>query len=231
MYSVIKRTAWEPQIVRTIGIVRARCKIGMTNLVYNMRRLVQLERMAADARLSWLRGWSPCLRVNGPAAAHGAASRARAAPARSRRDDQARPDRRNGSLFERKKSHMLPSGSGQRPESFRPDGDGHKTNMAFLRCAKEPIRTRSRQAQRAGTATRRVRHQLLFSLSLPSPPHDTSPSECVRVPGVQLTLKGRHRGRPFLLGRGRAKPQLGNLQPRPLTLSFPGNRTMKSSRS
>src|SRR3984893_4307277 len=27
-------------IVRTIGIVRARCKIGMTNLVYNMRRFV-----------------------------------------------------------------------------------------------------------------------------------------------------------------------------------------------
>jgi hypothetical protein len=26
------------EIVRTIGIVRARCKIGMTNLVYNMRR-------------------------------------------------------------------------------------------------------------------------------------------------------------------------------------------------
>src|ERR1700731_473363 len=37
-------------IVRTIGIVRARCKIGMTNLVYNMRRFVCLERMAAAAR-------------------------------------------------------------------------------------------------------------------------------------------------------------------------------------
>jgi IS5 family transposase len=34
------------EIVRTIGIVRARCKIGMTNLVYNMRRFVCLERMA-----------------------------------------------------------------------------------------------------------------------------------------------------------------------------------------
>ena len=33
-------------IVRTIGIVRARCKIGMTNLVYNMRRFVCLETMA-----------------------------------------------------------------------------------------------------------------------------------------------------------------------------------------
>ena len=37
-------------IVRTIGIVRARCKIGMTNLVYNMRRFVCLERMVAAAR-------------------------------------------------------------------------------------------------------------------------------------------------------------------------------------
>ena len=30
------------KLVRTIGIVRARCKIGMTNLVYNMRRFVCL---------------------------------------------------------------------------------------------------------------------------------------------------------------------------------------------
>jgi hypothetical protein len=35
--------------VRTIGIVRARCKIGMTTLVYNMRHFVCLERMAAAA--------------------------------------------------------------------------------------------------------------------------------------------------------------------------------------
>ena len=34
------------KIVRTIGIARACVKIGMMNLVYNMRRLVQLERMA-----------------------------------------------------------------------------------------------------------------------------------------------------------------------------------------
>ena len=34
------------KIVRTIGIVRARFKIGMMNLGYNIRRLVQLERMA-----------------------------------------------------------------------------------------------------------------------------------------------------------------------------------------
>ena len=33
--------------VRTIGIARAAVKIGMMNLVYNMRRLVSLERVAA----------------------------------------------------------------------------------------------------------------------------------------------------------------------------------------
>lgn len=36
-------------IVRTIGIVRARAKIGLMNLVYNISRLVQLERAAAPA--------------------------------------------------------------------------------------------------------------------------------------------------------------------------------------
>jgi transposase, IS5 family len=35
------------RIVRTIGIARARAKIGLQNLVYNIRRLVTLERMAA----------------------------------------------------------------------------------------------------------------------------------------------------------------------------------------
>ena len=40
------------ELVRTIGIVRARCKIGMTNLVYNMRRFVCLERMTAARSLS-----------------------------------------------------------------------------------------------------------------------------------------------------------------------------------
>jgi IS5 family transposase len=35
------------KFVRTIGIARARMKIGMQNLVYNVRRLVCLERMAA----------------------------------------------------------------------------------------------------------------------------------------------------------------------------------------
>jgi hypothetical protein len=37
------------KIVRTIGMARARFKIGMMNLGYNMRRLVQLERSAAAA--------------------------------------------------------------------------------------------------------------------------------------------------------------------------------------
>ena len=36
------------ELVRTIGIVRARCKIGMMNLVYNMRRFVCLERISAQ---------------------------------------------------------------------------------------------------------------------------------------------------------------------------------------
>jgi transposase, IS5 family len=35
------------KFVRTIGIARAAVKIGMMNLVYNMRRLVWLERVAA----------------------------------------------------------------------------------------------------------------------------------------------------------------------------------------
>jgi hypothetical protein len=50
------------EIVRTIGIVRARGKIGMTNLVYNMRRFICLERMSSaagsgrDCRVDSLRG-------------------------------------------------------------------------------------------------------------------------------------------------------------------------------
>ena len=32
-------------LVRTIGMVRATAKIGMKNLAYNMRRLVQLRRL------------------------------------------------------------------------------------------------------------------------------------------------------------------------------------------
>ena len=36
-------------LVRSIGLVRARARIGLKNLAYNMRRLVQLERLAAAA--------------------------------------------------------------------------------------------------------------------------------------------------------------------------------------
>ncbi|MCP4780712.1 MAG: MFS transporter [Hyphomicrobium sp.] len=35
------------RIVRSIGFQRAAAKIGLQNLVYNMRRMVSLERMAA----------------------------------------------------------------------------------------------------------------------------------------------------------------------------------------
>ena len=35
------------RIVRTIGIVRAKAKIGLQNLAYNIRRLVTLDQMAA----------------------------------------------------------------------------------------------------------------------------------------------------------------------------------------
>jgi IS5 family transposase len=44
-----QKNAMGAEIVRTIGIVRARCKIGMTNLVYNIRRFIILERMAKVA--------------------------------------------------------------------------------------------------------------------------------------------------------------------------------------
>jgi transposase, IS5 family len=40
-------TAQGGRLVRTIGIVRARVKVGLANLAYNIRRLVTLERMAA----------------------------------------------------------------------------------------------------------------------------------------------------------------------------------------
>jgi IS5 family transposase len=33
--------------IRTVGIARATIKIGLANLVYNMRRLVFLQRLAA----------------------------------------------------------------------------------------------------------------------------------------------------------------------------------------
>ena len=34
------------RLIRSIGAMRARAKIGLQNLVYNIRRLVTLERMA-----------------------------------------------------------------------------------------------------------------------------------------------------------------------------------------
>ena len=42
-----QQTAPGGRIIRTIGIARAKVKIGLQNLVYNIRRLVTLERMAA----------------------------------------------------------------------------------------------------------------------------------------------------------------------------------------
>ena len=42
-----QQTALGGGVVRTIGIVRARAKIGLQNLAYNIRRLVTLERIAA----------------------------------------------------------------------------------------------------------------------------------------------------------------------------------------
>ena len=50
LYVICVRSAAERAArsdVRTIGIVRARAKIGLQNLAYNIRRLVTLERMAA----------------------------------------------------------------------------------------------------------------------------------------------------------------------------------------
>jgi len=34
-------------LVRSIGLIRAKARIGLKNLSYDMRRLVQLERLAA----------------------------------------------------------------------------------------------------------------------------------------------------------------------------------------
>ena len=42
-----QQTAPGGRIIRTIGIARAKVKIGLQNLAYNIRRLVTLERMAA----------------------------------------------------------------------------------------------------------------------------------------------------------------------------------------
>jgi IS5 family transposase len=48
------------KIVRSIGMARARFKIGMMNLGYNIRRLVQLERVAAAPARVLVRGCSLC---------------------------------------------------------------------------------------------------------------------------------------------------------------------------
>jgi hypothetical protein len=42
-----QQSAPDGRIVRTIGMVWARAKIGLQNLAYNIRRLVTLERLAA----------------------------------------------------------------------------------------------------------------------------------------------------------------------------------------
>ena len=42
-----QETAPGGRLVRTIGIVRARLKIGLQNFVYNIRRLETLDRIAA----------------------------------------------------------------------------------------------------------------------------------------------------------------------------------------
>ena len=46
MSSRFRKTRWE-LFIRTIGIARATIKIGMANLVYNMKRFVFLDRLAA----------------------------------------------------------------------------------------------------------------------------------------------------------------------------------------
>ena len=44
-----QQTALGGRLVRTIGLVRAKAKIGLQNLVYNIRRMIALERNAAAA--------------------------------------------------------------------------------------------------------------------------------------------------------------------------------------
>ena len=45
-HSVGRRRRTLTTLVRSIGIVRAKARIGLKNLAYNMRRYVQLERLA-----------------------------------------------------------------------------------------------------------------------------------------------------------------------------------------
>jgi IS5 family transposase len=48
-------------IVRTIGLARSKVKIGMMNLVYNMKRLVQLiKRDVRDANLRYAPSGEVC---------------------------------------------------------------------------------------------------------------------------------------------------------------------------
>ena len=47
MSSGPRATTWAGRWVRSVGLVRAKARIGLKNLAYNMRRLVQLERLAA----------------------------------------------------------------------------------------------------------------------------------------------------------------------------------------
>jgi hypothetical protein len=48
MYLVIIKNGMGAELVRTIGIVRARCKIGMTNLVYNKPLVSYLDKATID---------------------------------------------------------------------------------------------------------------------------------------------------------------------------------------
>ncbi len=46
-------------IVRTIGLARAKAKVGMNNLAYDLRRLVQLQR-CNHLRPAWRKGGRTC---------------------------------------------------------------------------------------------------------------------------------------------------------------------------
>jgi hypothetical protein len=54
-----QETAPGGRLVRTIGTIRARAKIGLQNLVYNIRRLATLERMEEKATGRRKRGRKP----------------------------------------------------------------------------------------------------------------------------------------------------------------------------
>ena len=69
-------------VVRTIGLARASTKIGLANLVYNMRRLVWLERQAAVARRGYVGGQPAPLTTSDPGH-HGSPSPTSPAPGNS----------------------------------------------------------------------------------------------------------------------------------------------------